>query len=534
MKKTIINITSVLTCAALLSSCGTELSFGEKINKLLDEFVQTQPAENEDNNTAEKVSEVSNTISLGITDFDTWNPILTDSPTVREALELIYEPMFEIDGSHCAMPILASEYWVSDDGKTVEVTLNTEIKWQDGDSLDAYDAAYTVKQILNSESKYKALLADVADYRAISSSVIRFVLKRSVPNFTALLTFPVMKYQSAAAIEKKPMGTGPYSFSGKIGTDKYMLIANDIYHKGRAEIDAVYITAAPNVEKYRLMFETSEFDLMTDSTIEPVDGMPNGNITVYDYVTDKLCYVGLNTQSIVLENEHTRVGLSYLIDKDTITSNLLYSRAVPVDVPINPSSYLYYDISKKFGIEYENAYDEFEKAGWESKEKGFAGKSKNGMQTLKIELLVNSDNETHMAIAKRIEADMERYGVEVSLDKQPFDVYSAKIGAHNYDAFIGEIELDANGDVALLTGANNCFSYYSTDVNTLISQCGITRDTEQMKNLFIRLGQILTQDMPFIPLYFSKGCVIAGTKIKTKIEPSVSADYRNSQIWSVK
>lgn len=533
MKK-IINITAVLICMAVLSSCAADMNFGQRINGLLDEFTGSQSEPVEMGEEQQEFTEVSNTVSLGVTDFDTWNPILTKSSTVKEVLELIYEPMFEIDTNHCAVPVLASGYWVSDDGKTVEVTLNNEIKWQDGDLLDAYDAAYTVKQILNSDGQYKDLLADVADYRAISASVIRFVLKRSVPNFTALLTFPIIKYQSAASIESKPMGTGPYSFSGKIGTDKYMLIANDIYHKGRGEIDGFYITVAPDVEKYRLMFEASEFDLMTDSTIEPIDGMPNGNITVHDYITDKLCYIGLNTQSSVLENEHTRVGLSYLIDRDTITTNLLYSRAVPVKVAINPSSYLYYDISKKFGIEYETAYDEFEKAGWESKEKGFKGKSKNGALTLKINLLVNSDNKTHMTVANKIAADMERYGVEVNLDKQPYEMYLARISAHNYDAFIGEIELEANGDFTPLTGADNCFSYYNPDVNTLISQCGMTQDEGQMKSLFISLGQMLDEDMPYIPLYFSKGCVIAGTKIKTGIEPSVSADYRNSHIWSVK
>ncbi len=534
MRKTIINITAALTCMAVLSSCAADMSWGQRINGLLDELTGPETEQTEVSEVTEDVAEVSNTVSLGVTDFDTWNPILTKSSTVKEVLETVYEPLFEIDTNHCAVPVLASEYWVSDDGKTVEVTINTEIKWQDGDFLDAYDVAYTVKQILNSDSRYNGLLADVADYRAINASVIRFVLKRSVPNFTALLTFPIIKYQSGTSIESKPMGTGPYSFSGKIGTDKYMLVANDIYHKGRSKIDGIYITVAPNTEKYRLMFEASEFDLMTDSTIEPIDGMPNGNITVHDYVTDKLCYIGLNTQSSVLENKHTRVGLSHLIDRDTITTNLLYSRAVPVKTAINPSSYLYYDISKKFGIEYETAYDEFEKAGWESKEKGFKGKSKNGVLTLKVNLLVNSDSKTHMAVANKIAADMERYGVEVDLDKQPYETYLAKISAHNYDAFIGELELDANGDFTPLTGTNNCFSYYNPDVNTLISQCGMTQDAEQMKSLFISLGQMLGEDMPFIPLYFSKGCVIAGTKIKTDIEPSVSADYRNSHIWSVK
>ncbi len=536
MKRIITKTASVLLAVVMLTSCTSEGGMGENINKILERLANTEESaqvEVVEENGVETV-EISNTISVGVTGVDTWNPLLTASPTVKEAMEFVYEPLYEIKADHSAEAVLAADYWLSPDGKTIEITLKDGVKWQDGDSLDAYDVAYTVKQILNGNTSYTSLLADVADYRALNASVIRFVLRRSVPDFTSLLTFPIVKYKSSMTSSTVPMGTGPYSFYGKVSTDKYMLIANDIYHGGRPLIDAVYVTVAPDLEKYHLMFEASEFDLMTDSTVEIENGMPVGNLTVYDYVTDKMCYIGFNTGTSVLGGAATRRGMAYLIDKDAIASKLLYSRGVAVDVPINPGSYLYYDISKSFGIEYENAYDEFEADGWQSKERGFTREKDGITEKLKIELLVNSDNAKQVDIAKYIEADMERYGVAVELEEQPYDIYLSRINSHDYEAFIGEVTLNANGDVTPLTGNGNCFSYSSAAVNTIITQCGMTRDIEQRKALFIQLGQELVNDAPFVPLYYSKGCVIAGTKIKNVIEPSVSADYRYSYTWRVK
>ena len=44
----------------------------------------------------ENKTEVSNSISVGLLDFDTFNPLLTKSETVKECMEFVYEPLFEL------------------------------------------------------------------------------------------------------------------------------------------------------------------------------------------------------------------------------------------------------------------------------------------------------------------------------------------------------------------------------------------------------------------------------------------------------
>ena len=93
----------------------------------------------------ENKTEVSNSISVGLLDFDTFNPLLTKSETVKECMEFVYEPLFELNEKLQAVPILAESYTVSPDGRTIDITLKNNIQWQDGSNFNAYDVSYTFK-----------------------------------------------------------------------------------------------------------------------------------------------------------------------------------------------------------------------------------------------------------------------------------------------------------------------------------------------------------------------------------------------------
>ena len=88
--------------------------------------------------------EISNSISMGIIDLDTFNPLMTTSETVKETLELVYEPLFDIDEKMRPVPVLAESYTVSPDGRTFDIKLRTDVTWHDGTRFTAMDAAYTL------------------------------------------------------------------------------------------------------------------------------------------------------------------------------------------------------------------------------------------------------------------------------------------------------------------------------------------------------------------------------------------------------
>ena len=82
---------------------------------------------------------------------------------------------------------------------------------------------------------------------------------------------------------------------------------------------------------------------------------------------------------------------------------------------------------------------------------------------------------------------------------------------------IGEDRSQSNNDLTpLVSSTDNYFSYANPDLDMLIGQLGMTNDERTAKALFRQYGDIIVNDMPFTVLFFRKGNVMSGSKLKAK------------------
>lgn len=481
---------------------------------------------------------VTNSIALGIVDFDTFNPLLTHSETVKECMEFVYEPLFDVDEKLQPVPVLAESYTVSPDGRTIDIQLRTDVTWQDGALFTTQDAAYTIKQIRAGLTMYTENLLNVADYMGIDDDKLRITLNYAVPNFVTLLDFPIIKYRSdmSGSANFVPVGTGPFLYGGQPNTDRLLFTAYDGCHGGRAAIDSIDVYLVPDITKYESMFEASELDVITGDTVDLSAYTPRGSAKNYGYITNNLTFLGFNTQKSELSGANTRKGIAELIDKESIVNSTIYSRGVAVDVPINPSSIYYYDTNERFRRDELLAKSYLGNDGWGENSDGEYVRTVNGKkERMAFEILVNADSSEKADVAEKIADDLTALGIPAWVNALPFEEYIARVTSGNYELMIGETELEPNNDLTpLISSAGNFFGYSNTTLDTLVGQMGITQDSEQLMELYRQYGDGVLYDMPFAALYFSKGDVISGAKIKTELTPSVTKHFRNVNTWSVR
>lgn len=496
------------------------------------------------NQTVENVTEnasndaVTNTITVGMYDFDTFNPLTTTSATVKEAMEFIYEPMFALNEQLKPEPVLANDYGMSADGKTIVINLKDNVSWHDGVSFSAYDVAYTIRQIRSEKTTYTNILNDMSDYSVTGDHQLTVSFNHPIPNAAALFTFPIVKYQTD--MDEKdtytPIGTGPFAFSGKISTDRYMLNAFDYYYGGKAKLDGVYIDVSPDAEKYIYMYSSGAFDVATSDMIDLKTYTPKGGVAINEAVGNKLTFIGLNHSKPEIWGADTRIALSYLTDRENIVSAIQYSRTVGTDIPVNPSSWLYAPLENSLVLNEKAAEEHLKIDGWSAKEMGGYSRSVNGQyQELTFELLVNSESDEKLQIAKKMADVFNMYGIKTAVVQLPYEQYIQRINAKQYDMFIGEYEMPATQDLTvLLNGSGNFFNYRNDTVDALMTQIGMTSNEEELKALYAQLAEIFRGEMPFIPISYDKECTLSSAKLKNVQTPGAAGFYRQTWNWSVK
>jgi len=163
-------------------------------------------------------------LNLFSTKPDTLNPLLTKNVYVKDFLGLIYESLFKLDRDQKAVPVLADEWEVSDDGLIWTFKIRSDVHWHDGMPLTADDIIFTIKTIQNSniDSVYKSNTKNIAACTIVSRNTVRIFLNEPDSFLKERLTFPILPshYYIGENIEipgseknMTPMGTGPYCYN---------------------------------------------------------------------------------------------------------------------------------------------------------------------------------------------------------------------------------------------------------------------------------------------------------------------------------
>ena len=170
-------------------------------------------------------------INLAIDSLDTLNPIFTKSKSVSDCMQLIFEPLFTFDEAFNPINVLAQSLTPSADFKSYTLKLYEGIMWHDGTPLTANDVRHTINLIRYNDSRYTSMLKYITNVSVADNYTLVITLPRPVCNFSALLSFPIVKSNTSAdnLSEYIPIGTGAFKYSSKSGAGKICLSANENY-----------------------------------------------------------------------------------------------------------------------------------------------------------------------------------------------------------------------------------------------------------------------------------------------------------------
>ena len=423
--------------------------------------------------------------------------------------------LFTYDAEQKQVPDLAESYTVSDDGLTYTFTLKDDLKWSNGDTLDASDFVYSWNRAVNpaTASDYAYMFAPIKGYAemtemdeegnlvnpdatlAVTASedgkTLTVELTTPTAYFLDLCAFPTYFPVYQEAVEAAdPEGNNPGAWALEPGENfvcsgAYVLTewnhnSSMVYEKNPNYHRADEVT----IERQELMLtsdETAVFAAYNDGSLDFADGVPTaeiagleGNPEYHVIGTLGTYYVSFNVNSPMFDGMSAedaatlRKALSLFIDRDYIVTNIGQADQVPA------GSFIPAGCSDGNGGEFKNkdyfdpSYEAFEDnvaKGIEMMESIGFKFDENGMLSsetpLSFTYLVNTPG-SNVDVAVAIQSDMAAVGINMEVSEMEWNVFLNDRKNGNYDVARNGWLMDYNDPLNMLemwttdSGNNDC------------------------------------------------------------------------------
>ena len=466
--------------------------------------------------------EIVREIRLGIAQYDTLNPLLTNNKNVQNVTKLIYEPLVDISSDYKAIPALATE-WAKQDATTYIIKLRENVRWSNGERFTSADVQFTYDRLKENSSIYSSNLEHVTMLEIVDDYTVKMYLDQEVPFFEYYLTFPILSKtfydtQDYYNIDIVPVGTGKYVVSS-VQENYITLTKNTNWWDRDTEItlEEITINLYDSVGELYNAFKLGNVDLVsTDNT----------NIQEYigtiGYSTKEIKgrthdFLALNTQNTLLANQEVRRAISYSIDKNNIVSNVFQNKYYTSSFPLDYGSWVYQEQDVSSGYNPEQANQLLSENGWSYRNSYWQKTISGRTQRIDLNLVVKASDSTQVAVAENIRTQLANQGIRITIQQYSDDQYSRAIENKSYDMILCSMNLSPNPDMSLFFGDNNLANYANEEVANLMNEIKNTTDETTIKNDYTRLAEIYKTDIPYISLYTNKYTVAYNTELVGEI-----------------
>ncbi len=429
------------------------------------------------------------------------DPHITSAMSSYQVLENVLDGLITLDAEQNLVPSLATDWEVSDDGRTVTFTLREGVQFSNGKELTADHVVTVFERLLDPEtgSGNAWRLAGVESVTAPGDGTVVFSLAAPNPSLLGhLASIKALGIFDPAGIEDgsvntRPVGTGPFMIADYQPGTRVLLERNPYYwQEGLPYLDAVDIRIIGDETVRRTSLVTGDIDWAFAVPPQSVEELRERDDVVVDAVpAGAYYYIGVNTTEGPLADERVRQAIAYAINRDNVAAAAEFGNAAVTQDPIPSTS------SWSFGYEpYE--YDP-ERARALLEEAGYG----DGFE---MEIMPTTFIEATVRAAQVIQQDLAAVGIDASIRTLEWAEWLEEQGQGNYDTYVcswnGLVDPDdyfyaqhRSGEVFNFTG------YSNPTVDELLDEARLQADPADRRPLYEQVNQTIVDEAPYIYLY---------------------------------
>ncbi|WP_347266361.1 ABC transporter substrate-binding protein [Paracoccus sp. (in: a-proteobacteria)] len=244
-------------------------------------------------------------------------------------------------------PSLAEAWEVSEDGKTITLTMREGVKFQSGNPVRAEDAAWSLQRAVKL-NKSPAFILNQFGFtpenvdQTVTFDGNKLILKLDQPyaqsfvlNSLASEVGSVVDKETAmqhaegddfgnAWLSTNAAGSGAFSLGAWKPNEAVQLVANPDYWQGAPGMARVIVRHIQESSAQRLLLEQGDIDVARNLTPTDVDGVAgNDKLKVTDELRGRILYMGLSQKDPLLSQPAVIEAMKYLVDYKGIEGSFL-------------------------------------------------------------------------------------------------------------------------------------------------------------------------------------------------------------------
>ena len=460
-------------------------------------------------------------MKIGISNYDTMNPLLTNNKEIINIDHIVFEPLVEITDDFHVRPCLAKDVKKIDDTH-YDITINKDVKWQDGTEFIVQDVEYTIARIKEGNSIYRSMVDKIASTEILNDETIRFNMTEAVRFIEYELNFPIVssKYyegEDFATSGKIPLGTGMYRISS-IDERNILLVRNDRWHgvdNIKTRTNSITIQKYGSVGEIFNTFKLNNLDIIDTNLHNFYEYIGTMGYNRREYKGREYDYLSMNCNDGLLSDVHVRRAIAYSINREGIVNALGNTKMVS-KTPLDYGSYL---SSEESMIDHnvDLARQELANNGWVYDNDAW----RKGDSELSFNLVVRDDDGDRCTAADNIAGSLGEAGIKVNVIRVNADRYYQYLAEKDYQLIIMGITNSLNPDLNYFYGEGNVANYNNGNVKEKINDLNNYRDIIKTAN----------EEVPYVGLYRNKSYIIFNLNVGGKIASNCFNLFTNFNTW---
>ena len=376
--------------------------------------------------------------------------------------------------------------------------------------------------IIGVKEKLRGEADEVSGVRVVDQFTIEITIEREITSFLFKLTYPTGYVVDEAQVggnanwTRNPNGTGPYKLDEWRLGELIVLEANTRYHLG-----------APNIATIRYLLTGTGITLYERDEVD-VTGVALDDLTRVQDTTDRLnaeyhsgerlsiSYLGFNTNAPPFDDVKVRRAFAMAIDKDELVREVL-NDAIPVaNGLLMPGLKAYTEDAQDPPFDPERALEllaESKYGGPEGLPEITMAESGTGAASGPVTLVIQ-------------EMWLDHLGVDVGLQQSQSETFFQDVNEGRFQLFALGWIMDYPDEENLLNihfdseSPNNDTFYENAEVDALLRQ-GLIEPLGPARNeLYREAEQLILDDVPWFPLFFSRFHVLIKPYVNNYLIPA--------------